>query len=91
MFKQEIRMIKWLYAMWLAKRFCKHEDVLYSHSLQFFEDCRPFAHRIPLFDEPQLRVVWPDAWMAITPDDVKRAIRLAEERKELKFTTISIR
>lgn len=61
--------LRWLWAMWRAKRIYSHKHLLFSERERFMLELRP---RFRGSDET--RVAYPDAIMFIMPRDVDRAL-----------------
>lgn len=55
--------MRWLYACWLARRASR--SLLFSKRQKFWGELRPFAGKD--------RIAWPQAWLFIAAEDVKRA------------------
>lgn len=65
-----ISTIKWLWACYLARRFCHSRRTLFSDRTKFLYLLRPQT-------EAGARIAYPDAWLWIKPRDVRRARDLA--------------
>ena len=59
--------LRWLYACWLAQRYAS--SALFGRRQRFLESLRP-----PVTGGV---IAYPDAWLHITPADVRRAIDTA--------------
>ena len=72
--RQLIVDIRWLWAVWLARRFLLRPDTIFSKRTTFHMAVRP---PIPSPKSKPLVMAWPDAIFHITPADVRRAIGAA--------------
>lgn len=66
--------VTWLWCMWRVQRIYRKRDLMFSRRIKFLKELRPFANL-----SEQARIDYPDAFLWVTPEDVKRAALSATE------------